>query len=293
MRAIKSFSHRCNNKSIYGKVLTLSSPNFDLRRWPQLDFIDYLLCPTNASQGDALVVSAEFKLVEHRLEAEVLVTGYVHDWEQEDPAQFYLAPLLAIQLPLATINQPGIPVRERAAYSEKLGIEALKEMFCELTQLARIALKAGGLRETTLVLKDAATEAVSTESFDVKDFRQNRKMGIALAHTEWHWKIRQDNKLSHIEFGKYRIPRSLIYFANLYSLARSIGVKEVRPRIENERFFLDAMRDYRNQGLSIKPRRKTILINQQDGKPRQISEQNEFTVLVAKLKRAKLIQNRP
>lgn len=259
----------------------------------RIDFIDQLLCDSSPGQSDNFVISAEFKFVVGRIEAEVLITGYVADPEHRNPGQHYLAPLVALQIPIEISHTPDRDDFPTAGlHAEQVAILEIRKLFCPLVELARNSQRAGGLSDAIINLKDSRPLLHQRDMIDTREFRQNLKMNLALAHTKLHWQARCDSGLEYFEAGKYRIPNSLVLFANLYSLARAIGVKEIRPRVQDSELYKRVVRDYRNDGVFSRPRRNKAMIDQETGGVRQLSDRNEFTVIIAKLKRAKFIENR-
>jgi hypothetical protein len=269
----------------------LSTENF-ASSTSRFDLVEYLAVSGNSGAFDTFVISAEFKDAKGVIDAELLITGYVSDPNSADQFPRHLVPLVTVQVPLGVSprsneSNPGFGV-----YSEEFGVSRLRELYPALTEIARMAQKSAGLVEASLTIR--IPDAASKIAENVRDIRQNRKARLAIEHLKLHWAKRPEREMEYVQVGKYAAPQSLVYFSQLYSLARGIGVKEVRPRIQQESFYLQALADYRRDGLYNKdrPRNPNRLKTDKSKKARN-SHAYDFAEMVAKLKRANYLLQRP
>ncbi len=235
----------------------------------RLDYLGYLR-PSGAQGRDGqLVISAEFKASKRAIEAEILVTGFVEEPEHESPFQHHLLPLLNFTIPLVPRRPDVDRFSAIASNLQSLAEEAaevLDRLDFPLYELALQSKKAGGLKEIRLKLADSSSEQKGPKDNDIRRIRQDRKFEIARAHVKAHLA----NRELPLEGEEIRVGRQTTFttnevkFANLYTLARAIGVKEIAPRILG-----DEVDEFEFQ--------------------KQVDPKTEFTVLVARLRRAKVI----
>lgn len=270
--------------------MPLSNTNFQTGR-SRFDFVDFLAVSDESLGGDTLVISAELKNVKGVIEAELLITGYVSDPSGEELLARYLVPLLTIQVPLGNVSDGATPNYRSGAMVEEVAIRNLRKLFPALIELARTAQKSSGLVDAAITLK--MPEGTGKKVKNVREVRQNRKLDLALAHLELHWSKRPESQMEYVDLGKYKAPKSIVYFANLYSLARGMGVKEVRPRIQNEPFFETALADYRTEGIYVKQAANSNQTKKQKSNSGPANDAYDFAEMVAKLKRANFLLQRP
>ncbi|CAB4544081.1 MAG: hypothetical protein F2536_02370 [Actinobacteria bacterium] len=235
----------------------------------RLDFLGYL-GPDNPAVGRGqFVISAEFKASKKAIEAEILVTGFVRDPENQSEFQTYLLPLLSFELPV----WPREGSSERFTdYASKLNESAfmaekeLEQLFRPLYELAMASQRAGGLRAVRIGTSELGNDRKGPRESDIRGLRQDRRFEIARAHLQAHQAVQEQLVAgTSLKVGRQAsITIEELRFANLYSLARAIGVKEIAPRILSD--------DVREVGFQQK-----------------IDPTSEFTVLVARLKRAGVI----
>jgi len=235
----------------------------------RLDFLGYLGPKNPAVDHRQFVISAEFKASKKAIEAEILVTGFVRDPENQSEFQTYLLPLLSFELPV----WPRDGFSERFTdYASKLNESAfmaekeLEKLFSPLYELTLASQIAGGLRTVRIGTSELGNDRKVPRESDVRGLRQDRRFEIARAHFQAHQAL-QEQPVSGtlLKVGRQAsVTIEELRFANLYSLARAIGVKEIAPRILSD--------DVREVGFQQK-----------------ISPSSEFTVLVARLKRAGVI----
>ena len=259
-------------------VLRFTSSERSVMRRPDLEALsesfrlDYLgyLGPGSLQGGDGqFVISAEFKAKKRAIEAEILVTGFVKEPDHESVFQHHLLPLLNFTIPLVPRRPDGERFWEIANNLQGLAEEAakiLERLEPSLYELALQSKKAGGLKEIRLKLGDSSAEQKGPKEIDIRRIRQDRKFEIARAHMQAHLASRElpmDGE--EIRVGKQiSFSTNELKFANLYTLARAFGVKEIAPRILG-----DQIDEFEFQ--------------------KQVDPKSEFTVLVARLRRAGVI----
>lgn len=268
----------------------MSTTNFQFPK-SRFDFVEYLVDADSSAPGDTLVISAEFKNAKGVIEAELVITGYVSGPNDEVFFAKHLVPLVTVQMPLGSVPTSGVSQSRTGFETEEIATQRLRGLFPALTAISRVAQTSSGLVDAAISLK--IPEELGQRANNIREIRQNRKMDLALEHLRLHWVKRTESGLAYVQTGKYKVAQSLVYFANLYSLARGMGVKEVRPRIQNQQFFLEALADYRSEGIYMTRPSKSNALKQTQTSERESSDSYDFAEMVAKLKRAGFLMQRP
>jgi hypothetical protein len=239
----------------------------------RLDYLAELRSEDSSSEHGHYVMSAEFKATPRAITAEILVTGLVSEPSHESPLQHHLLPLVSLTIPLIPRTESTGRFSDLAESLADLEIRAIKELGrlqFPLAVLADTSRKAGGLKAVRINLGESAEDKKGPSQNDLRGLRQRRRFEIARAHAQAHFVLRELPK--HEEqiqiSGQARFTFAELRFANLYTLARALGVKEISPKI------------FSKEGETL-----TDEITLQMGP----NPQNELTVLVARLKRAGVI----
>ena len=239
----------------------------------RLDYLAELRSGDSSSGHGHFVISAEFRATKRALIGEVLITGMVSEANHESPYQYHLLPLLHMQIPLVMRTEATgkfSEVAESFSQLETRAISELKKMGTHLAELALVSRKAGGLKSVRIASPESEADGRSPSERDVRGIRQLRRFETARAHAQSHFSIRETPvEGDQIQIGKQvRFSFAELRFANLYTLARALGVKEISPKI------------FSKDGVT-----QTEEVRLQMGS----NPQNELTVLVARLKRAGVI----
>jgi hypothetical protein len=235
----------------------------------RLDFLDYL-GPNDSPFGQGqFVISAEFKASKKAIEAEVLVTGFIRGPESQSPYQAYLLPLLSFQLPVVARLVTSERFSDYASGLSELALlaeQTLERLYGPIYELAQASQKAGGLRSVRIASSELSIDRTGAGDLDIRSMRQDRRFEIARAHVQAHLATQElPGNAEPIKVGKQSvISVEEFRFANLYSLARAIGVKEIAPRILSEQVEEAELQQ-------------------------KLESPSDFTVLVARLKRAGVI----
>jgi hypothetical protein len=239
----------------------------------RLDYLTELRSEDSSYGHGHFVMSAEFRATKRAIMGEILVTGLVSEASHESPYQYQLLPLLSLNIPLVgRVNPSGklSEIAESFSQLERKAIEQLEQLHPHLSELCLVSRRAGGLKSVRINVSDLDGESSDSNARDTREIRQHRKFEIARAHAQAHFALRKiPFEGEQIKIGKQAgFSFAELRFANLYTLARALGVKEISPRI-----------------FSKAGEPKTSEIDMRMG----TNTQNELTVLVARLKRAGVI----